>query len=158
MLSACSRDSGGSIRHLLKDFLVAGDLCTLMGLQGQGLVLACGSHSYSQCPLLGPKMVAVTPTCPGSPVGSVLLPGSTHRKRTSGGGPAPLFVHLPIMAPCLFGRSSILPSTPSVTTAQPLQAVYMSKFSLKIDLKNYDLCTTLHICYRPNVLVKKCNF
>ena len=59
----------------------------------------------------------------GSPVGSVLLPGSTHRERSSYGNPAPLLMRLQIMMPCLSRGSRLLPITPSVATAQPFQAV-----------------------------------
>ena len=72
---------------------------------------------------------------PGAPVGSVLLPGSTHRERSSFGGPTPLLMHLPIMVPCLSGGPRLL-STPSVATAQPLQAV-----SAHLTLV-YSLCLT----------------
>ena len=116
-------DSVGKSWGLLADFLVLGAVCALPGQQGWGLASAHGSRSGSQCPPLEPKMMAVTCPTPGAPIHGVLLPGTTHRERSSYGGPTPLLMCLPIMMTCLSGGHGFLPSTTSVAMAQLLQAV-----------------------------------
>ena len=60
---------------------------------------------------------------PRAPVGGVLLPRSVYSIRNSFGGPASLLVHFPRMVSCLSGGPRLLPSTPPVAVAQPLQAL-----------------------------------
>ena len=57
-----------------------------------------------------------TPTL-GATVGSVLLPGSTHRERIAYGHPTPLLMHSWVMVPCLSGGPMLLLSIPSAATA-----------------------------------------
>ena len=78
------------------------------------------------CPPVEPMMVAAAHSCTWSSasVGGVLLPKSVSiGKEAAYGGPVPLLVHPPTMAPCLSGRLRLIPSAPSVATLQPLQAV-----------------------------------
>ena len=58
---------------------------------------------------------------PRAPAGGVLLPRSSRREAHPYDGLAPL----PGLPPYLSGGPSLLPSTPSVATLQPLQAIFM---------------------------------
>ena len=87
------------------------------------LASAHGAGRGSQCLPQESKMAAVTCTHPSTSVDCVLFPGSTYRERSCYGGPTPLLMHFPVMVTCISGEPRLLPSTASVSTVQPLQAV-----------------------------------
>ena len=91
--------------------------------RGKAWNLPAGLEESANARLCSPRWRQQLVPASGAPVGSFLLPGSAHRERSSYGGPSLLLVCLPIMVPCLSGSPRLLPSTPSVAVARPLQAV-----------------------------------
>ena len=86
-----------------------------------------GLEEVASACLKSPRWQRWLVPAPRAPVGGVLLPGSSHRDRSSYGCPTPFLVHLLIVVSCISGRPRLLPSTHSVVTAWPLQAVSVPK-------------------------------
>ena len=109
------QDSWGRFWVPLGELLETGAVITLWASRGGTLHLSSGLREVFSAGLWSPRWQQWLASTPWAPVGNVLLPESARKDRSSCGSlpPSPLPSHGP----------RLLPSTPSVATAWPLQAV-----------------------------------